>query len=164
MRRWKPFACWVCLVLALLLVAVATVEVWQAHRYRRTAQNAADAAAVAGLWALWQYAEDAQAMSDAQIKAEMVDFAERTVRPVHPDQPYTDGALVNVIGIYVDAEGNTLGQVGASSPEGAKGIRAVVYVRVPTVLVRLVGLDAWSLEAVMTAYSIHVVPERPYTP
>jgi hypothetical protein len=129
------------------------------------AQNAADAAALAGLRAVRrQYAEDAQAMSDAQIMAEMYEYAERNVRLVHSDQSYTDVALVNVIGIYLDADGNVLGQVGASSPEGAKGIRAVVYLRVPTVLGRLVGLDAWSLDAVMTAYSIHVVPIRPFTP
>ena len=146
MRRWKPFVGWVCLVLALLLVAVATVEVWQAHRYRRTAQNAADAAALAGRRELVrQYTDGVRGMSDAQIKADMNEYAERLgVRG-------SDGALDNVIGIYLDADGNALGQVGASSPEGAKGIQAVVHLRAPTVLVRLVGLDAWSLEAVATA-------------
>jgi hypothetical protein len=56
--------------------------------------------------------------------------------------------LDNVVGIYLDADGNSLGQVGASSPEGASGIKAVVHLRPPTVLIRLVGLDAWRLEAV----------------
>lgn len=88
-------------------------------------------------------------MSDAQIKAQMNEYAERNVRPLRSDQPYdTDGVLDNVIGIYLDADGNSLGQVGASSPEGASGIKAVVHLRPPTVLIRLVGLDAWRLEAV----------------
>jgi hypothetical protein len=151
MRRWKPYVCWVCLVLALLLVAVVvSIEAWHAYNYRRMAQKAADIAALAGRRALVrQYTDGVRGMSDAQVKVDMNEYAGRFLRICFPYDP--DVVLDNVVGIYLDADGNALGQVGARSPEGAKGIQAVVHLRAPTVLGRHVGLDAWSLEAVATA-------------
>ena len=140
----------VALVVLVLFAAIA-VDASDGYFYRRTAQNAADAAALAGGRSLAQQASAGAYDGDA-IKASMNGLAEQN------DIPDTDGTPANaennnVVGYYLDQDGNHLTESPIGTPGGdalageSWGVEAVTYITAPTFFGGIIGLDGIPVQA-----------------
>ncbi len=140
----------IAMVVLVLFVAIA-VDASDAYVHRRTAQNAADAAALAGGRELGAQINQ-EIYNSSLIKADMNSFAEQN------DIPDTDGALAdvlnrNVVGYYLDEEGDRLSEDPVGSPAGdaflfdAHGIEAVTFITAPTFFGGIIGLDGMPVQA-----------------
>jgi hypothetical protein len=140
----------VALVVLVLFVAIA-VDASDAYLHRRTAQNGADAAALAGGRELGQQ-YNSQLYSSSLIKTDMNSFAEKNDIPDTGGSP-ADILNNNVVGYYLDEEGNRLSEDPIGSPAGdavlteARGIEAVTFITAPTFFGGIFGLDGLPVQA-----------------
>lgn len=140
----------IAIVVLVLFVAIA-VDASDAYVHRRTAQNGADAAALAAGRELGAQLNQG-VYNSSLIKIGMNSFAEQN------DIPDTGGALGdglnnNVVGYYLDEDGNRLSEDPIGSPAGdaflasASGVEAVTFITAPTFFGGIIGLDGMPVQA-----------------
>jgi hypothetical protein len=133
-------------MVALVLFVAITVDMSNAYHHRRVAQNAADAAALAGAEELGRQL-DSKPPSDAAVKEDMNDFAERNGIE-DTSAPLGDAFNSNVEGYYLNSSSAQIGAVGGGTvPKKAVGIRAVTHITAPTYFGGIMGFDGYPLEA-----------------
>ena len=140
----------VALIVLVLFVAIA-VDASDAYVHRRTAQNGADAAALAGGRRLAMQLNQ-QEYNSLLIKADMNSYAEQNGIPDTNEVP-ADVLNKNVVGYYLDQDGNRLTEtpIGSSDDSsmlpGVRGIEAITTITAPTFFGGIIGLDGMTVHA-----------------
>lgn len=134
---------------ALLLFVAVAVDMSNAYAHRRTAQNAADAAALGAAQELGRQI-NGHYEDDTAIKTELNKFAERNGIA---DTDGIPGNAINdnVVGYYIDANGERIGEQPIGSvgdvPDHALGVEAIAHIQAPTFFGGVLGLSGLPLRA-----------------
>lgn len=134
---------------ALLLFVAVAVDMSNAYAHRRTAQNAADAAALGAAQELGRQI-NGHYEDDTAIKRELNKFAERNGIADTDGIPGNE-VNDNIVGYYVDANGERIGEQPIGSvgdvPDHALGVEATAHIQAPTFFGGIVGLSGLPLRA-----------------
>jgi hypothetical protein len=149
--------------IVLMVFVVIAVDLAYGYVHRRTDQNAADATALAGTRELARIlnANDGVipgGVSEQSLLKAMNDYAEQNGIEDTDGAP-ANAVNTNVVGYYLDQDGDRLGAGGGHGSEGirigqlsvvhpdARGVEAIVHSRAPSFFGGIVGLDGLPIQA-----------------